>query len=99
MIVHPKDPNIVWVAAAGHLYGPNPERGVFMTTDGGKTWTKTLYLSDNVGGTELVIDPTNPNNLWAATYEYRRTAWGFVGGGPGSGIHQSHWTAARPGSA
>jgi hypothetical protein len=89
MLVHPKDPNIVWVAAMGHLYGPNPERGVFMTTDGGKTWNKTLYITPNTGATELAIDPSNPMNLWAATYERQRTAWGFAGGGPGSGIHQS----------
>ena len=89
MIVHPKDPNIVWVAAAGHLYGPNPERGIFMTTDGGKTWTKTLYISPDTGGTDLIIDPSNPMNLWAAMYEHRRTAWGYAGGGPGSGLHQS----------
>jgi hypothetical protein len=89
IIVHPKDPNIVWVAATGHLYGPNEERGVFMTTNGGTTWTKTLYVTPDTGATELVIDPANPNNLWAAMYEHRRTAWGYVGGGPGSGIHQS----------
>ena len=65
------------------------ERGVFMTTDGGKTWTKTLYVNPDTGATELIIDPSNPNNLWAATYEHRRTAWGYVGGGPGSGMHQS----------
>ncbi len=61
MLVHPKDPNIVWVAAAGHLYGPNPERGVFMTTDGGKTWTKTLYITPDTGATELIIDPSQPD--------------------------------------
>ena len=79
----------MWVAAAGHLYGPNAERGVFMTTDGGKTWNKTLFVSDDTGATELIIDPSNPMNLWAAMYERQRTAWGFVGGGPGSGIYQS----------
>jgi len=89
VIVHPKNPNIVWVAAVGHLFGPNEERGVFMTTDGGKSWQKTLYINQDVGATELVIDPSNPNVLFAATYERRRTSWGFVGGGPGSGIHQS----------
>jgi hypothetical protein len=89
MIVHPKDPNTVWVAAAGHLYGPNAERGIFMTTDGGKTWNKTLFLTADTGGTDLIIDPSNPMNLWAAMYEHRRTAWGYAGGGPGSGIHQS----------
>ena len=89
VIVHPKDPNIVWVAAMGHLYGPNDERGVFMTTDGGKNWTKTLFVTRDTGATELIIDPANPMNLWAAMYERQRTAWGFVGGGPGSGLYQS----------
>jgi len=89
VVVHPRNPEIVWVAAVGHLYGPNEERGVFMSVDGGKTWTKTLYINQDTGATELVIDPANPNILFAATYERRRTAWGFVGGGPGSGIHQS----------
>ena len=90
MIVHPKDPNTVWVAAVGHLFGPNPERGVFMTTDGGKTWNKTLYVDaghrrDASSSSIRAIRRT----CWAAMYERRRTAWGFVGGGPGSGIYQS----------
>ncbi len=89
VIVHPKDPNIVWVAVGGHLYGPNPERGVYMTTDGGKTWNKTLYIDEDTGATEIVIDPANPQNLWAAMYQRRRTAWGFNGGGPGSGLYAS----------
>lgn len=89
VIVHPRNPDVVWVAAVGHLFGPNDERGVFMTTDGGKTWTKTLFINQDTGATELVMDPSNPNLLFAATYERRRTSWGFVGGGPGSGIHQS----------
>jgi hypothetical protein len=87
--VHPKDPNIVWMAVGGNLYGPSAERGVFMTTDGGKTWNKTLYVDDNTGATEIVIDPANPMDLWAAMYERRRTAWGFDGGGPGSGLYAS----------
>lgn len=90
VIVHPKNPDIVWVAAVGHLFGPNEERGVFMTTDGGKSWQKTLYINQDVGATDLVIDPSNPNILFAATYERRRTSWGFVGGGPGSGLHRSN---------
>ena len=65
VIVHPRDPNTVWIAVGGHLYGPNPERGVFMTTDGGKTWTKTLYVDEYTSATEIVIDPSNPLNLWA----------------------------------
>jgi hypothetical protein len=89
MIVHPKDPNIVWVAVMGHLYGPNDERGVFMTTDGGKNWTKTLFVTRDTGATDLIIDPSNPMNLWATMYERQRSAWGFVGGGPGSGLYQS----------
>ncbi len=89
ILVHPKDPNTVWVAAAGHLFGPNPERGIFMTTDGGRTWTKTLFVNNDTGATELVMDPGNPMNLWAAMYEHRRTAWGYVGGGPGSALYQS----------
>ena len=89
VVVHPRDPNIVWLAVGGHLYGPNPERGVFMTTDGGATWTKTLYVDENTGATEIVVDPSNPQILWAATYQRQRTAWGFVGGGTGSGLYQS----------
>jgi photosystem II stability/assembly factor-like uncharacterized protein len=89
VIIHPRDPNTVWIAVGGHLYGSNAERGVFMTTDGGKTWNKTLYVDPNTSATELVIDPSNPNNLWAAMYQRQRTAWGFNGGGPGSGIYNS----------
>jgi len=89
VVVHPKNPDIVWVAAIGHLFGPNAERGVYLTSDGGKNWTKTLYVNQDTGATDLIIDPSNPNNLLAATYERRRTSWGFVGGGFGSGLHQS----------
>ncbi len=89
IVVHPTNPNIVWMAVGGHLYGPNPERGIYMTTDGGATWTQTLKVDENTGGTEIVIDPSNPLNLWAAMYERSRTAWGFNGGGPGSGIYSS----------
>jgi photosystem II stability/assembly factor-like uncharacterized protein len=89
VVVHPADPDIVWVAVAGHLYGPNTERGVFMTTDGGTTWTRTLYVTEDTGASDLVIDPSNPDILWATTYEHRRSAWGYNGGGPGSNIYQS----------
>ncbi len=89
VVVHPRNPDIVWVAAIGHLFNQNEDRGVYMTTDGGKNWTRTLFVSPDVGATDLVIDPSNPNTLWAATYERRRQAWGFVGGGPGSGLHKS----------
>ena len=86
VVAHPKDPNIVYVAAAGHLFGPNPERGVYKTTDGGKTWTNTKFIDNDTGFIDLVMHPTNPNTLFAASYQRRRQPWGFNGGGPGSGI-------------
>jgi photosystem II stability/assembly factor-like uncharacterized protein len=89
VIVHPTDPNIVWVAAVGNLFGPNEERGVYMTTDGGRTWSKPLYIDQYTGATDIVVDPSNPNVLFAAMYQRQRSAWGFIGGGPGSGMHQS----------
>jgi len=89
IVVHPDDPNVVWVAANGHLFGPNTERGVFKSTDGGGTWDKVLYVDQNTGATDLVIDPSNPNTLFAAMFEHQRTACCFVGGGPGSGIWRS----------
>lgn len=89
VVVHPSNPDIVWVAANGHLFGPNPDRGVYLTTDGGKTWTKTLYLDDNTGATDLIIHPANPEILFAATYQRRRTAWGFASGGSATGVWKS----------
>jgi photosystem II stability/assembly factor-like uncharacterized protein len=89
VIVHPRNPNVVWVAANGHLFGPNPERGVFKSSDGGRTWRKVLFVDDHTGATGLVIDFDNPDVLFAATYQRRRTSWGFAGGGPGSGIWRS----------
>ncbi len=89
IVVHPENPDVVWVAANGHLFGPNSERGVFKSSDGGATWNKVLYVDQNTGATDLVIDPSNPNTLFAALYEHRRTACCFVGGGDGSGIWRS----------
>lgn len=89
VVVHPSNPDVVWVAATGQLFGPNPERGVFKTTNGGDTWNKVLFVNENTGATDLVADPSNPNILFAATYQRRRTACCFVGGGPGSGIWAS----------
>ena len=86
IVVHPKDPNIAYVAAVGHLFGPNKERGLYKTTDGGKTWTNTKFIDEDTGFTDVVIDPGNPNVLIAASYQRRRTPWGFNGGGPGSGL-------------
>ena len=89
IVIDPTNPTVVYVAAVGHLWGPNPERGVFKTTDGGATWKKTLFVDDNTGATDLVIDPLNPQTLYAATYQRQREAWGFNGGGPGSGVYKS----------
>jgi photosystem II stability/assembly factor-like uncharacterized protein len=86
IVVHPKDANTVYVAALGHLFGPNRERGVYKTTDGGATWTNTKFVDPDTGFTDLVMDPVNPNVLYAASYQRRRVPWGFNGGGPGSGI-------------
>jgi photosystem II stability/assembly factor-like uncharacterized protein len=87
--LHPGDPNIAYVAAAGNLWKPNPERGVFKTTDGGRTWTKSLYVDTLTGATDLVMDPSDPNTLYAAMYQHQRAPWGYNGGGPGSAIYKT----------
>ncbi|HSW30213.1 MAG TPA: hypothetical protein VLH75_12080 [Longimicrobiales bacterium] len=89
VVVHPTNPDVAWVAAVGRLFGPNPERGVFKTTDGGATWKHVLKVDENTGATDLVADPSDPNTLFAATYQRRRTACCFVGGGPGSALWRS----------
>lgn len=89
MVLHPTNPNIAWVAAIGHLYSSNPERGVFKTTDGGKTWKKTLFIDENTGVIDLVVDPANPNVLYAAAWYRTRRAWNFEEAGETSGIYKS----------
>ncbi len=89
IIVDPADHDVVYVAALGHLFGPNKERGVYKTTDGGLTWTNVLFVNEDTGATELVMDPSNNKVLYAATYQRRRSSWGFSGGGPGSAIYKS----------
>jgi photosystem II stability/assembly factor-like uncharacterized protein len=86
VVIHPRDPDVVYVAAVGHLWGPNPERGVYRTTDGGRAWERVLYLDENTGAIDLVMDPGDPNTLIAAMYQRRRTGWGFSADGPGSGL-------------
>ena len=80
--IHPTDPNIVYVAALGHPYGDNEERGVFRSMDGGNTWKKVLYVSDKAGAVDLIIDRTNPKVLYASTWQVYRKAWKMWGGGP-----------------
>jgi photosystem II stability/assembly factor-like uncharacterized protein len=89
IIIDPRNPEIVYVAALGHLWGPNRERGVFKTTDGGRTWTNTKFIDENTGFVDLAMDPRDPNTLYAAAYQRRRTPWGFNGGGPGSGLYKT----------
>jgi photosystem II stability/assembly factor-like uncharacterized protein len=90
VVLHPTDPNVAWVAALGQVWGENPERGVFKTVDGGKTWRRVLYVDPRTGAADLVIDPSNPNKLFAAMWDYRRWPWGFRSGGPGSGFYVSY---------
>jgi photosystem II stability/assembly factor-like uncharacterized protein len=87
--VNPRNPDIVYVAAIGHLFGPNEQRGVFRSKDGGRTWEKILYRNDHTGAIDLIIDPTNANILYAVFWEVRRTPYGFDSGGAGSGIFKS----------
>ena len=89
IVLHPTDTNTVYVAAIGHLWGPNEERGLYKTTDGGESWERLIYVDENTGVTDIAMDPTNPDILYAATYQRRRRPYGFHGGGPGSGLHKS----------
>ncbi|MER3498564.1 MAG: glycosyl hydrolase [Chitinophagaceae bacterium] len=88
--LHPADENTAWVAALGHLYSANKERGVYKTTDGGKTWKQTLYVDDNTGAVDLDINPQNPNELYAAMWYRTRRAWKFEESGATSGIYKSN---------
>jgi photosystem II stability/assembly factor-like uncharacterized protein len=89
VVIHPKNPDVVYVAALGHLWGPNPERGVYKTTDGGKNWTQVLKINDDTGVSDIAMDPESPDTLYAAAYERRRTPYGFSGGGPDSAIYKT----------
>ncbi|HUR10640.1 MAG TPA: hypothetical protein VM012_04690, partial [Flavitalea sp.] len=87
--LHPTSPNTAWIAVLGHLYSSNKERGVYKTTDGGKTWKQTLYIDDNTGVVDLDINPENPLELFAAAWYRIRSAWNFEEGGKTSGIYKS----------
>jgi photosystem II stability/assembly factor-like uncharacterized protein len=89
IIIHPRNPDVVWVAVVGHLFGPNPERGVFKTTDGGKTWRKVLYVNEQTGASDLVMEPGNPSVFYAGTWRVIRTPYSLESGGEGSGLWKS----------
>jgi photosystem II stability/assembly factor-like uncharacterized protein len=87
--IDPADCSIVWVAALGHYGEPNPERGVFKTTDGGDTWDKVLYVDENTGAVDLSLDPNDPRTAFVGTWDVWRKPWGLKSGGPGSGLYRT----------
>ncbi len=89
VIVHPKNPDIVWAAVMGHLFGPNENRGVYKSVDGGATWKKVLYVNPQTGASDLIIDPSNPDIMYAGTWELIRTPYSLESGGAGSGMYKS----------
>src|SRR4051812_42263911 len=88
--IDPANPDVVYVAAQGHSYGPQQERGVFRTKDGGKTWEKVLFVNENTGAIDVVMHPTDPNTLMAASWQLELHTWGRESGGSGSGIYITH---------
>ena len=89
ILLHPTDPNTIFVGAIGHLFSANKERGVYKTTDGGKTWKQTLFIDENTGVIDMAMDTSNPNILYAAAWQRERRAWNFEEGGKSSGIYKS----------
>ena len=89
IVIDPRDPDVVIVAALGHGYGPQPERGVYRTTDGGRNWTRTLFVNDSSGAIDVVMNPSNPRIVYAATWQIEIHTWGRKSGGAGSGIWKS----------
>ena len=89
IVVNPKNSNVVFVAALGNLWNSSPDRGLFKTTDGGKTWEKILYVDENTGCSDVAVDPTDPDIVYAGMWEFRRTPWSFSSGGKGSGLFRS----------
>ncbi len=87
--VHPTNPDLVYVAAFGHAFGPSGQRGIFRSRDGGESWENVLYESEDAGAADLSIDPHNPRVLYASMWEARRSFWAMDSGGPGSGLHRS----------
>jgi photosystem II stability/assembly factor-like uncharacterized protein len=102
VVLHPSNPDIVYAAALGHLWGPNKERGLFKSTDGGRTWKASLQIDEDTGVSDVAMDPSDPNVLYAAAHQRRRRAYGFHGGGPGSALYKStdggeRWTKLNQG--
>jgi photosystem II stability/assembly factor-like uncharacterized protein len=89
LIVHPKNPDIIWAAVMGHLFGPNENRGVYKSIDGGATWKKVLYVNTQTGASDLIMDPSNPEVLYAGTWQLMRTPYSLESGGDGSGMYKS----------
>ena len=97
ILVDPKDPNVVYVASMGHVFAPDPNRGIFKSSDGGKTWQKILFVDNNTGAICLVMDPNHPAVMYASMWQAARMPWGLISGGPGSGIYKTtdggaHWS-------
>lgn len=97
IVIHPTNPDIVWVAALGHLFGPSEDRGIYKTTNGGKSWKRTLFSNNQSGAAEVVMEPSNPSVLYASTWRVIRTPYSLESGGEGSGLWKStdggeHWT-------
>jgi photosystem II stability/assembly factor-like uncharacterized protein len=97
VLIDPRDPNVVCVASMGHVFGPDPNRGIFKSTDAGRSWKKVLFVDNNTGAICLVMDPNHPDLLYATMWQAERKPWGLTSGGPGSGIYKTtdggaHWT-------
>jgi len=90
VIVHPDNPDVVVIGASGATWGESAERGVYKTTDGGKTWKKVLYVNERTGVSDLVVDPSNPNKMLVGMWEHRRWPWFFKSGGPGTGLYMTN---------
>ena len=103
MAVHPANADIAFAAVLGHAFGPNSERGIYRTTDGGSTWSKVLFVDNDTGASDVCFDPTNPRTLYAGFWQTRRQPWELTSGGPGSGLYVSHdggdsWDKVGPGA-
>jgi len=89
LLINPKNPQIIFAAALGHEWGPNKERGLFRSTDGGKTWKHVLYVNETTGASDVAVDPEDPQIIYCGMYDYLRQPWNFRSGGPGSGLYRS----------